>query len=179
MQVCSTSHLFHYFFTEDPDQAAAIVEQGIRPLSDFPDSPRWRQFEAEMPGFYEKLYDMMAQPILGMPYENSGVFVTPIDFRLVPGTYLHDKPRFRLPVDRFDPRRSVLTYVLDEQRTAVPLSSEHLALTAEIWNADLVRQWFARDTTKVFFYVPQVAAYQGRVEVEPGDYEPHTPEEAK
>ncbi len=172
MQVCSTTHLFHYSFSADAEHVSAILDTGIRPLSDFPDSPRWRELEAEMPGFYRRLYSMLAEPVLGLPYTNSGVFVTPIDFSLLPGTFLHDKPRFRLPVDRFDPARSVVTYVLDDDRSSFALSEDTLRRAADIWDADLVRTWFAKDTSKAFFYVPQVVTYQGRVAVETGDYEP-------
>ena len=92
--VCSTTHLFHYMFNPNQDSLDSFMQNGIRPLSDFPESERWKQLEEHMPGFYKDLYKMMAEPVLKKPYTNSGIFVTPIDFRLLPNTYLHDKPRF-------------------------------------------------------------------------------------
>jgi hypothetical protein len=36
----------------------------------------------------------------------------------------------------------------------------------------MVTEWFAKDNTKIFFYVPQIAVYQpGRIRVEPTDIE--------
>jgi len=36
----------------------------------------------------------------------------------------------------------------------------------------MVRKWFGIDQTKVFFYVPQIAAYQGRIDVTMEDHDP-------
>ena len=165
MRVCSTSHLFHYFFADDEAARDSVLQDGIRPLSDFPDSERWQQIEAELPGFYERLYEMIGAPVLGAPYANSGIFVTPIDFRLLPGSFLHDKPRFNIPIDRIDPGQSVLTYVIDEERMNLPLTAENIENAAALWDDELVSTWFGVDPTKAFFYVPQVAAYQGRIDV--------------
>ena len=169
--VCSTMHVFHYIFNPEPEAERSFLENGIRPLSDFPDSERFKLLQEHMPGFYEGLYRMMAEPILGKPYPNSGIFVTPIDFRLLPGTFLHKKPRFNIPVDRLDPDWTVLTYVLDDKRVRLPYAPEALEQIAALWDEAMVRKWFGIDNTKVFFYVPQVAAYQGMVPVEAEDYE--------
>lgn len=171
MQACSTTHLFHYFFSDEASTRADIERDGLRPLSDFPDSERWREIEAHMPGFYRNLYGMMAQPVLRRPYENSGVFITPVDFRVVTGTHLHDKPRFRIPIDRIVAADTIVTYVIGDERRSLPFSAEILAETAAIWNEDMIRTWFGRDETKLFFHVPQVATYQGSTFVEPGDFE--------
>lgn len=171
MQVCSTTHLYHYFFEPEEGALDSILEHGIRPLSDFPDSKRWKQLEEHLPGFYQSVYELIAAPVLGEPYTNSGIFITPIDFRLLPESYLHDKPRFAIPIDRIDPARSVLSYVLDDERVNLPFSTQTLADIAAIWDGDLVTTWFGIDPTKVFFYVPQVGAYQGRIDVTDSDYE--------
>jgi hypothetical protein len=144
---------------------------GLRPLSDFPESERWQQLEAQMPGFYRNLYAMIAEPVLGRPYENSGVFITPIDFRVVTNTYLSDKPRYRIPIDRIAGDSAILTYVIDDERINLPFTPQNLSVASGIWTEDLIRAWFGRDQTKVFFYVPQVAAYQGRIDVEAGDFD--------
>jgi len=172
IKVCSTTHLFHYMF--NPDQAAidSFLNNGIRPLSDFPESERWKQLEAEMPGFYENLYRMIGEPVLGVPYKNSGVYITPIDFRMLPGTYLQDKPRFMIPIGRLNPQQTVVTYVLDGQRVNLPYSEQVLKDVADLWDEDMVRKWFGIDQTKVFFYVPQIAAYQGRIDVTMEDHDP-------
>lgn len=172
MRVCSTTHLYHYFFEPEAGALDSILEDGIRPLSDFPASERWRQLEEHIPGFYRNVYELIAAPVLDQPYANSGIFITPIDFRLLPGVYLHDKPRFNIPIGQIDPSQAVLTYVLDDQRISLPFSAEHLEETAAIWDGDLVATWFGIDPTKVFFHVPQVAAYQGRIDVTSSDFEP-------
>jgi len=169
--VCSTTHLFHYMFNPKQESLDSFLQNGIRPLSDFPDSQRWIELEEQMPGFYENLYKMMAEPVLKKPYSNSGIFITPIDFRLLPGTYLHDKPRFRIPVKRLDPEMTVITYILDDERIVLPFAAEHLENIASTWDEKMVRRWFAVDQTKVFFYVPQVAAYQGKIEIQKDDFE--------
>ena len=51
--VCSTTHLFHYLFNPNEEALNSFIEDGIRPLSDFPESERWQELEAQMPGFYE------------------------------------------------------------------------------------------------------------------------------
>ena len=170
MNVCSSTHLYHYLFNSEPDALRSFYDTVVRPLSDFPNSERWKQLEAHLPGFYEQLYQLIGYPVLQTPYTNSGVFITPIDFRKLPDTYLHKKPRFDIPIDRIDPGQAVLTYVLDDERISLPFSSENLESSAELWDEALVRAWFGVDNTKVFFYVPQVAVYQGRIQVSQANY---------
>ena len=169
--VCSTDAQFHHFFTAGEETLDSVLELGLRPLSDFPDSERWQQIDAEMPGFFERLYEMLAAPVLDRPYVNSGIFMSPIDFRALPGTFLHDKPRFRVPNDRIDPETAVITYVIDDERISLPFEPKSLQTVADVWDEDMVREWFGKDPTKAFFYVPQVAAYQPAVPVTEDDYE--------
>ena len=169
--VCSATYLFHYMFNPNQESLDSFLENGIRPLSDFQDSQRWIELEEQMPGCYENLYKMLAEPVLKKPYTNSGIFITPIDFRLLPGTYLYDKPRFRIPLERLEPEMTVITYVLDDERFVLPFTTEQLENIASIWDEKKVRRWFAVDQTKVFFYVPQVAAYQGKIEIQRDDFE--------
>lgn len=169
--ICSITHLFHYLFNPNEDALDSFLTNGIRPLSDFPDSERWKQLQEHRPGFYEALYEMFAAPVLQKPYPNSGVFITPIDFRLLPGTYLHDKPRFNIPVERIDPAWTILTYVINEERISLPFGPEALQKTAELWDEAMIREWFGKDNTRMFFYVPQVGVYQGRIEVKREDYQ--------
>lgn len=68
MQVCSTTHLFHALRNLEFDKVEAILCNGLRPLSDFPQSERWQQLEKMMPGFYKNLYEQIARPVLGKPY---------------------------------------------------------------------------------------------------------------
>ncbi|NUM46713.1 MAG: hypothetical protein HUU38_18570 [Anaerolineales bacterium] len=169
--ICSTTHLFHYLFNPEEDVLESFLTQGIRPLSDFPESDRWKQLEAHIPGFYKNLYAMFAEPVLQKPYPNSGIFITPIDFRQLPGTYLHEKPRFNIPVERLDPAWTVITYILNEERISLPFGQDALRQTAEIWDEAMIRAWFGKDNSRMFFYVPQVGVYQGRIEVKPEDFE--------
>jgi hypothetical protein len=170
MGVVSTTHLFHYAVVPDAD-FDAILRDGLRPLSDFPDRERWRQIEEHAPGFFETLYGLVAAPVLGQPYERSGIFLTPIDFRLLPGTLLHDRARLRIPVDRIDQGSAVLTWEREDGRVSLPFGPAALVRAREEWDEEAVRSWFGRDRTKLFFHVPQVAAYQARVEVGTGDVE--------
>ena len=122
-----------------------------------------------MPGFFENLYGMMAKPVIQKPYRNSGIFITPIDFRRLPDSIMYAKPRFEIPVSRIDPGLAVLSYVIAEERISLPFSSENLEKSAAYWNAERVTRWFAVDNTKVFFYVPQVAVYQDVIPIEAED----------
>lgn len=168
--VLSTTHLFHYALEAAAD-LASIAEEGLRPLSDFPESDRWRQFDQHAPGFFEFLYRSLAEPLLGRPYERSGVFLTPIDFRLLPGSLLHARPRIRIPVARIDASAAIVTWVLDGERVTRPFGPESLEEAAVLWDAELVTEWFGSDRTRLFFFVPQVVTYQPRVSTEPADVE--------
>ena len=172
MRVCSTSYVYHALLNPEFEKVEAILANGLRPLSDFPESERWQQLEQHMPGFYKNLYDMIAKPVLKRPYENSGIFVSPIDFQKLPDSLMNDKTRFAIPVDRIDPDYAVLTWVIDEERIALPFTPENLEQAAEIWTAEMVKTWFAKDPSKIFFYVPQVAVYQpGGIKVTREDLE--------
>jgi len=160
MRVCSTTFVFHALLNSEFSTVEPILKNGLRPLSDFPDSERWQQLEKHMPGFYQNLYEQIAQPVINKPYSNSGIFVTPIDFQKSPSPFMSNNVRIKIPVTRLDPEYCVITYVLNEERIALPLTSENLEQTAEIWNAKMVQTWFAKDTSKMFFYVPQIAVYQ-------------------
>jgi hypothetical protein len=175
MQVCSTHWVYHALLNAEFEKIEPILKNGLRPLSDFPDSDRWQQIEAHLPGFYKNLYDQIAWPILKRPYSNSGIFVTSIDFQKLPASLLYNRTRFRIPLTRLDPAYCVITYVLNEERVSLPLNPENLEKTAVIWDADRVQTWFAKDRTKMFYYVPQVAIYQPQgVPIEPADLEEFT-----
>ncbi len=172
MQVCSTQYLYHTLLNSEFEKVAPILKNGLRPLSDFPNSDRWQQIEKYMPGFYKNLYDQVAQPILKKPYSNSGIFVSPIDFQKLPSSLMYNKIRFRIPVARLDPTCCVITYELNNERVSLSLSLENLEKTANIWDAEMVQTWFAKDKTKMFYYVPQVAIYQPQgVPIEQDDLE--------
>ena len=170
MEVVSRTHLFHYALDSAGD-LDAIVSEGLRPLSDFPESERWRAIEAESPGFFERVYALVAEPVLGVPCAGSGVFLTPIDFRLLPGSLLQERGRLRIPISRIDGSRAVVTWHAEGERVSLPFAAEALARTADEWPAQRVTEWFGRDPTRLFFHVPQVATYQPRVAVEPEDLE--------
>jgi hypothetical protein len=171
VRVLSTTHLFHYALTPEAD-LAEIAAQGLRPLSDFPESERWRQIEAQAPGFFASLYGLVAEPVLQRPYERSGVFLTPIDFQLLPGSLLEQRARMRVPVERIDPAAAVVTWELADGRVSLPFGPAALEKAALLWDDALVTEWFGRDRTRLFFHVPQVATYQRRVATELADIEP-------
>jgi hypothetical protein len=170
--VCATGFLFHYLFDVSQELHASIIRLGLRPLSDFPESRRWHAIAGELPGFFERLYHDWAAPVLGLPYRNSGVFLTPIDYRRLPDHFMGPKPRVRVPLGRIVPTHAVLTYEWRGRRIRLPVTREHLAATAERWTAERIRRWFGRDQTRLFYFVPQVVTYQpGGVSVEPGGFE--------
>ncbi len=85
---------------------------------------------------------------------------------------MYNKIRFRIPVARLDPTCCVITYELNNERVSLSLSLENLEKTANIWDAEMVQTWFAKDKTKMFYYVPQVAIYQSQgVPIEQDDLE--------
>jgi hypothetical protein len=106
------------------------------------------------------LYASIAEPVIKKPYHNSGIFVTPIDFQKLPASMMNNKSRFKIPIARLDPDYCVLTYVIQDERVSLPLMPANLEKTAEIWTADMVQTWFAKDLSKMFYYVPQIAVYQ-------------------
>jgi hypothetical protein len=170
--VCSTDTLYHYLFNPDPDAISAILENGLHPLSDFPDSPRWKQIESVYPGFFEWLYEEFAEPVLKKPYTNSGIFLSPIDFRRMPDSFMHTKPRINVPLEHIDPQWAVLSYVIEEQRHSYALSPETLIMTAELWDEEMVAHWFGVDSNRLFFYVPQVVTYQPEgIRIVKGDFD--------
>ena len=172
MRVCSTTHVYHALLNPEFDRLEAILRHGLRPLSDFPDSERWQQLEREMPGLYRHLYTTIAEPVIQKPYANSGIFVSPIDFQQLPGSSMKDRTRLKIPLARLDPAYCVLTYVLDDERSALPLTPENMERAADLWDAEMVQSWFAKDQTRIFFYVPQIAVYQpGGIPIERGDIE--------
>ena len=160
MRVCSTEYAYHALLNPEFDKVETILKDGLRPLSDFPDSDRWKQIEEHMPGFYKKLYEGIAQPIIKKPYNNSGIFVTTIDFQKLPDSFMNNKTRIKIPITQLDPSYCVLTYVINEERISLELTEENLEKAADIWTAEMVREWFAKDHSKVFYYVPQIAVYQ-------------------
>jgi hypothetical protein len=170
--VCSTDTLYHYLFNPDPELISSILENGLRPLSDFPESPRWKQIESIYPGFFEWLYGEFAAPILKKPYANSGIFLSPIDFRRMPDSLMYAKLRVNVPVERIDPQWSALSYVIDNQRLTYSLNPETLSRSAELWDEEKVARWFGVDSNRLFFYVPQVVTYQpGGIYVDKGDFD--------
>lgn len=160
MRVCSTDYVYPALLNPEFDKVEAILKDGLRPLSDFPHSERWQELEKHMPGFYQKLYASIAEPVLNKPYSNSGIFVTPIDFQKLPASMMNNKSRFKIPIARLDPDYCVLTYVIEEERISLSLTADNLEKSAEIWTADMVQTWFAKDPSKMFYYVPQIAVYQ-------------------
>lgn len=161
MPVCKNDVLYHYLL-ENNSNATSFIDKGLLPLSAFPESTAWKNLEKVLPGFYQQLYELIAEPIIKQPHINSGVFLTPIDFRLIPGSYLSDHTRIAIPREIIDPDCAVLTYVFDEERVSLPLSEENLKQAASLWPADKIKQWFAKNPNMIFFYVPQVVVYQDR-----------------
>lgn len=167
MIVCSTDRLYHYLLGGDA-ALGSILERGLLPLSAMPESERWRAIERDMPGFYRDLYARFAEPVLGPMYSNSGVFLTPIDFRRMPDLPLAARTRVAVPLAALDTGSATLTYELGGRRVVLPVSAATLEETARLWPEEMVRSWFRRDPGKLFLHVPQVATYgEGGIRVRP------------
>jgi hypothetical protein len=167
MQVCRTDRLYHYLINGE-EALSAILAAGLLPLSAMPESPRWQQLASVRPGFYRDLYAQFAEPVIRRPYSNSGIFLTPIEFRLLPGLALATALRIAVPLAAIERESAALTYEGGGERVILPLTPETLLETARQWPAEVVRAWFGRDRSKIFFHVPQVAAYQeGGIPVSP------------
>jgi hypothetical protein len=169
MRVCSTEYLYHYLLNAQMGKPEQILENGLRPLSDFPETKQWQEIEANMPGFYRNLYQNIAEPILKKPYRNSGIFLTPIDFYPLGDTL--PRQRFRIAVDKIDPSWACLTYVINDQRVVLPFTAENLEQVAIEWTDEQVQRWFGIDPHRLFFYVPQIVTYQGYISVDVADLE--------
>jgi hypothetical protein len=168
MVVCSTTHLYHYLLHGD-GLLESILEQGLRPLSAMPENPRWQQ----QSDFFRGIYSLLAEPVLKRPFTNSGIFLTPIDFRRLPGSSLERRTRIAVPVGAIPPDHAVLSYELDGNRVVLPLTPDKLAAVAQLWPAAMVTEWFGRNPNMNFFYVPQVAAVpEGGIAVQPAWVEP-------
>ena len=159
MKVCRNDHLFHYLLGGE-ENLPTILERGLLPLSAFPESKAWRRLEETLPGFYQTIYEVIGKPVLKQPYTNSGVFLTPIDFRLMPAAPLSGNTRITIPLEAIDSGYSTLTYVLNDERAVLPLSAENLEQAAVLWPEHMVREWFGKNPHMIFFYVPQVAVYR-------------------
>jgi len=172
-QICSVDRAFHHLLdAEDADgELERILEEGLlpasmRPVTSHPDPDRRLEF-------LKTIHELIAAPVLGRPYTNSGVFLTPIDFRHPagreiawrPGLPAARLPRVVVPVADLDPALSVVTWVEEGLRVTMRLGAAALREAAEKWPAPRVAEWFGHDRTKMFFYVPQIACYQGRIPV--------------
>jgi len=162
-RVCSRDRLYHYLL--DPSVSIEdIIRDGLLPLSS--QDAMGRPYHDIKLGLYRDLYHEIAEPWLRRPYEHSGVFLTPIDFRLIEGHRLAALPRVAVPVDALDPATTRLTWVESDERVVRPLSPESLADAAELWTEERVREWFGKDRKRTFYHVPQVWTYQGKIPIE-------------
>lgn len=171
--VFSREFLYHYLLNPSVELVNSILTNGLRPLSDFPESSRWIEIQDALPGFFEWVYEMMAKPIIQKPYSNSGIFLSPIDFRKMPDSMLFTKERFCIPISAVDPEWSCLSYELEDERIRLPLTLETLEQSSQIWTKPMVDRWFGVDPHRLFYYVPQVVTYQpGGIPVTRKYYQP-------
>lgn len=102
---------------------------------------------------------------MATPYGNSGIFLTPIDFRALPDQSLSRYRRLTIPLAAIKPTEAAVTYEWEATRIVLPLSEETLKEVQNRWTADVVRTWFGRDRHRLFFHVPQVVTYQERIPI--------------
>ena len=158
--ICSTKIAYHYLFNDTPEVIDSIKNNGLQPLSNFPNSKGWQQINDAFPDFFEKLYGKFAKPVIQKPYLNSGVFLTPIDFKLLPDSIVSNKGRLEIPIAKIDPEWAVITYVYNDKRVSLTFSKENLENSSKLWNKQLVERWFGVNKERLFFYVPQIVTYQ-------------------
>jgi len=173
--VCRTDLLFHYLLKSAPESVHSILRSGLHPLSRLVCERLGRvQEDTERTlSFYERIYQSHVEPVLGRPFPHSGVFLTPIDFRLVPSSFLAQRGRFRIPLRAVDPSWTVVSYEWKGRRVVERFSRDALGEASRLWTRKRVEEQFGRDPTMLFYYVPQVATYQpGGIAVEPEWYEP-------
>ena len=94
------------------------------------------------------------------PYLNSGVFLTPIDLKLLPDSIMSNKCRLEIPIAKIDPEWAVITYVYNDKRISLTFSKNNLENSSKLWNKQLVERWFGVDRERLFYYVPQIVTYQ-------------------
>lgn len=161
----SDSHLFHYFLRPtDSATLERIRVEGLRSLSDQPEqAERLRAIEQAVPGHFARLYHDWARPVLHRPYDGrTGVFLTPIDFRQIPESWLRRRSRVVVPLQRLDIGDAVLTYDEDGQRVSLALNRDALIQARELWPVSRVVAQFGVDHQRLFFLVPQVVTYQSK-----------------
>lgn len=164
MYVCRTDCVYHYLINDD-SVADSIIQNGLLPLSSFPESPRWKLINQHLPGVFESLYTLFAEPILKKPYTNSGIFLTPIDFHQMTDLPIATCTRLSIPTSAIDADSASLTYELGGQRVVLAFDTQALREVQTQWTEDMVRAWFGRDNSRMFFYVPQVVTYQDRIPI--------------
>ena len=164
MEVCHTDRLYHYILNGD-EAIDAIVEQGLLPLSAMPDHPRWLSVRTLYPHHFESLHKLFAEPVAATPCRNSGIFLTPIDFRALPDQSLSRYRRLTIPLAAIKPTEAAVTNEWEATRIVLPLSEDTLKEVQNRWTADVVRTWFGRDRHRLFFHVPQVVTYQERIPI--------------
>jgi hypothetical protein len=161
------TYVYHYL--KEPAALSTILREGLRPLSDRPDSPAYSRESSRFRGRYE----LLARPLLRRPYVNSGVFFTTVDLRRLKNEKRLNSVRLRIPVVRLDPEWSVLTYEYDGARCWWPVNEENLRQATTLWTDELCQRWLGADITGWFRYVPQVVAFQnGGVPVTRLDVDP-------
>lgn len=165
MKVCQTDRLYHYLLNGE-ESIDAILAEGLLPLSALPNDPRWVSVAEYFPNLFESLYTLFAKPILIDPYRNSGIFLTPIDFRAMPDQPLSNCRRIAVPVTAMDLTMATITYEWAAKRVVLALSPTSLAQVRDLWTDDLVQDWFGRDQHRLFFFVPQVVTYQGNIPIQ-------------
>ena len=100
VEVCREEEVVYHYVLSDVADAPSIVAHGLLSLSAMPESRRRQAIEATLPRCFRSLFGPFAEPILRRPYRTSGVFLTPIDFRRMPGAWPAKAGRFALPPGR-------------------------------------------------------------------------------
>jgi hypothetical protein len=169
--VVKTDELFHYGLRPDFDPIP-VIRSGLLPLSVVnPASAEERR------DLYHQLDEQWAQPVLGPGVRHTGIFLTPVDFDQIPPdrpsiAWIQQFGRFRIPVTAVATDRAVLTWAGPFPRTSLALTTAALERAAALWPTALVARWFGRNSSKMFYDVPQVVTYQHRIPVSADQWDP-------
>lgn len=120
----------------------------------------------QLPNHFADLYAEMARAVLGWDEApTSGIFLTPLDFRAIPGHALAAVERLEIPLVSIVAECSVLTFAAEDGRVSKPLDAGTLSAAVAAWPASRIAEWFGRDPERLFWHVPQVVSYQTHVPV--------------
>ena len=159
--------VFHYLLRPGTSAVPDILEKGLLPL-DVVDPARLEQINRSRPDVFRILFKEFASRVLPpSAFRHTGIFLTPIDFRLLPKHPLAGALRIGVPIEAIDGTQATVTWAGPWPRVSLPFGRSALERARGAWTPPLIREWYGKDPTMNFFQVPQVVTYQESVSVRP------------